>query len=111
VKTYVDALHEFQAQYWKEAFEQCQSVAEVSRKSGVNRTDIYKKMSKLGLHHPVRRPTNRGNPEWQDLARLTSSDAGSASPGNPEPRRTSNSAPGTAGIRSAVIAITLDRIG
>lgn len=64
---YKDFKREVLAIYWRALLAECgDNVTFASRISGVNRTDLYKHLKRLGV--TLGRPVKRGNAAWQALS-------------------------------------------
>jgi DNA-binding NtrC family response regulator len=67
VRTYREALREWQAQYFAHLLYIHEGeVRRAAKAIGMNRTQFYKSIKPLGLYKP-KRAVNRGNDNWQRL--------------------------------------------
>lgn len=63
-----EARDDFERTYIARTLEQERSVVAAAAQLGVNRTYLYKRMSKFDIKPPKRKPGTGGNAAWRELS-------------------------------------------
>jgi hypothetical protein len=66
--TWDEAYTQFGRQYWEEILRTHGNVTQAARAGHVNRTNLYKLLSRFKVRLPRRRPGIGGNLAWRELA-------------------------------------------